>query len=206
MTHDEIKLLSNKIIAEAERLGFHSCGISKADFLEKDAERLNRWLENGHHATMSYMTNHFEKRTDPRKLLDNARSVISVLYNYYPQEKLSGIGNYKIAKYVWGKDYHQVMKIKLSSLLDFTQNEAGEMNARIFVDSAPVLDRAWAVRGGLGWIGKNTCLITPKQGSFCFIGEIICDLELEYNNIMVPDHCGGCTRCLDACPTQALKP
>jgi epoxyqueuosine reductase len=197
---------SEAIKAKAKQLGFFSCGIAKAEFLEEEAERLKLWLDKGSHAGMDYMANHFEKRTDPRRLLENARSVIMVLYNYFPKEKFPEKDHFKIAKYAYGKDYHTVMKKKLNKLLDFIMVNAGEVNARIFVDSAPVLERAWAVRSGLGWIGKNTSLITKAQGSFFFIGEIICDLELEYNNYLEPDHCGGCTRCIETCPTKALKP
>ncbi|MCD4696522.1 MAG: tRNA epoxyqueuosine(34) reductase QueG [Bacteroidales bacterium] len=198
--------LSNKIKAKARELGFFSCGISKAEFLPEDAAWLQKWLSEGKHAGMAYMENHFEKRTDPKKLLENARSIISVLYNYAPQSYLTKEANYQVSTYAYGTDYHFVLKHKLKSLISFIESEASEINARAFVDSAPVLDRAWAKKAGLGWIGKNTCLITKKQGSYFFIGEIILDLELDFENELVPDHCGGCTRCIDACPTGALKP
>ncbi len=197
--------ISNKIKTEARKLGFFSCGISKAEFLNQDADRLKSWLEHGLHAGMDYMENHFDKRTDPRKLLPGAKSVISVLYNYYPKKSFTDKDTYHISKYAYGEDYHQVIKRKLHRLIEFMQNENYEINARAFVDSAPVLDRAWAVRSGLGWIGKNTSLITKEQGSYFFIGEIITDLELEYDNKTVANYCGGCTRCIDACPTNALK-
>jgi len=198
--------LSETIKSEALRLGFYSCGISKADFLENDADNLKNWLNNRLHARMEYMANNFEKRTDPRKLVEGAKSVISVLLNYFPQTHPNEIETYKIARYAYGTDYHFILKRKLKQLIDYIKTEAGDLYARAFTDSAPVLDRAWAVRNGLGWIGKNTCLITKEQGSYFFIGEIICDLELDYNNYLEPDHCGGCTRCIDACPTRALKP
>jgi epoxyqueuosine reductase len=196
---------SVSIKKEALNLGFYSCGISKAAYLEADADRLRIWLEKGFHSEMSYMANHFDKRTDPRKLIANARSVISVLYNYAPQHRIPESDNYKISGYAYGKDYHFVLKRKLTQLIKFIQKETGDINARAFVDSAPVLDRAWAARSGLGWIGKNTCLITKEQGSYFFIGEIIIDLELEYDKQTAANHCGGCTRCIDACPTGALK-
>jgi len=200
------KSLSNSIKSKAIDLGFYSCGISTAGYLEKDAIRLQKWLEDGNHSQMSYMAKHFEKRTDPRKLVENAKSVISVLFNYSPHQQIPESDNYKISNYAFGKDYHFVLKRKLKQLISYIQNEKGEINSRIFVDSAPVLDRAWAARSGLGWIGKNTCLITKEQGSYFFIGEIITDLELEYDERVVANHCGGCRRCIDACPTEALSP
>lgn len=187
---------------EAQRLGFLSCGISKAIFLEEEAPRLEKWLKEGRNGQMSYMENHFDKRLDPRLLVDGAKSVISLLLNYYPSEKQNS-NSYKISKYAYGTDYHFVIKDKLKTLLQFIQTEIGEVNGRVFVDSAPVLDKAWAARSGLGWIGKNTNLITQKTGSFYFIAELIIDLELEYD-IPVTDHCGTCTACLDACPTEAI--
>ncbi len=198
--------LSNKIKAKAKDLGFYDCGISRADRLSADAERLKKWLDEGRQAGMGYMENHFEKRTDPRKLFENAKSVLSVLYNYFPGRNLPEEDNYKISKYAYGKDYHFIIKEKLTLLIEFIKTEAGEINARAFTDSAPVLDRAWAARAGLGWIGKNTNLITKKQGSFFFIGEIITDLELEYDEKRIENYCGTCTKCIDACPTGALQP
>lgn len=206
MESDNKQSISELIKTEALRLGFYSCGISKSGYLKYDADKLRDWLDNDLHAGMKYMANHFEKRTDPRKLMEGAKSVISVLLNYFPQRIPNESENYKIARYAYGTDYHFILKRKLEQLITFIKKEAGDVNARAFVDSAPVLDRAWAVRSGLGWIGKNTCLITKEQGSYFFIGEIICDLELDYNNYIEPNHCGGCTRCIDACPTQALKP
>jgi len=199
------KYLSDLIKTKAKALGFYSCGISKATHLPEDAEHLSKWLQDGKHAEMTYMENHFEKRTDPRKLMEGTKSVISVLFNYYPEKQLPDQNNYKISKYAYGTDYHFVLKKKLKDLITFINTEEPGVNARAFVDSAPVLDRAWAAKSGLGWIGKNTCLITKEQGSYFFIGEIITDQELDYDKKVVPNHCGGCSRCIDACPTNALK-
>jgi len=197
---------SDHIKQKALELGFYSCGISKAEYLEKDVDRLKTWLEEGNHAGMTYMENHFKKRVDPTKLVEGAKSVISVLYNYFPKQTIPEENSYKVSKYAYGTDYHYILKHKLKDLIKYIDELAPNSHSRAFVDSAPVLDRAWAVRAGLGWIGKNTSLITKKQGSFFFIGEIITDLELDYNNETVPNHCGGCTRCIDACPTKALEP
>ena len=193
---------SSIIKEEAKRLGFLSCGISKAGFLEDEAPRLESWLNNNMHGQMSYMQNHFDKRLDPRLLVDGARSVISLVLNYFPSE-FQNEDSYKISKYAYGEDYHFVIKDKLKELLQFIQTEIGEVNGRAFVDSAPVLDKAWAAKSGLGWIGKNSNLITQKVGSFYFIAELIIDLELEYDS-PTTDHCGSCTACLDACPTEAI--
>lgn len=190
------------IKSKALELGFLSCGISKADFLEAEAPRLESWLKKGMHGKMSYMENHFDKRLDPRLLVDGAKSVISLLLNYYPSE-IQNQDSYKISKYAYGQDYHFVIKDKLKDLLKFIQEEIGEVNGRVFVDSAPVLDKAWAAKSGLGWIGKNSNLITKQVGSFYFIAELIIDLELEYDS-PTTDHCGSCTACIDACPTQAI--
>ncbi|WP_374542131.1 tRNA epoxyqueuosine(34) reductase QueG [Flavobacterium sp.] len=193
---------SNLIKEKALTLGFLSCGISRADFLEQEAPRLENWLNKNYHGQMTYMENHFDKRLDPRLLVDGAKSVISLLLNYYPSEQQNQ-ESYKISKYAYGEDYHFVIKDKLKSLLQFIQEEIGEVNGRVFVDSAPVLDKAWAAKSGLGWIGKNANLITQKVGSFYFIAELIIDLELEYDT-PTTDHCGTCTACIDACPTQAI--
>jgi len=193
---------SSIIKEEAKRLGFLSCGISKAAFLEDEASRLESWLNNNMHGQMSYMQNHFDKRLDPRLLVDGAKSVISLVLNYFPSE-FQNEDSYKISKYAYGEDYHFVIKDKLKELLQFIQTEIGEVNGRAFVDSAPVLDKAWAAKSGLGWIGKNSNLITQKVGSFYFIAELIIDLELEYDS-PTTDHCGSCTACLDACPTEAI--
>ena len=190
------------IKAESKRLGFLSCGISKAGFLEEEAPRLENWLNNEMNGQMSYMENHFDKRLDPTLLVDDAKSVISLLLNYYPSE-LQSQDSYKISKYAYGQDYHHVIKEKLKELLYFIQNEIGNVSGRAFVDSAPVLDKAWAAKSGLGWVGKNSNLITQKVGSFYFIAELIIDLELDYD-APTTDHCGSCTACLDACPTEAI--
>lgn len=193
---------SQLIKSEALRLGFLSCGISKAGFLEEEAPRLESWLNKNMHGQMSYMENHFDKRLDPRLLVDGAKSVVSLLLNYYPSE-IQNQDSYKISKYAYGQDYHFVIKDKLKDLLRFIQTEIGEVQGRVFVDSAPVLDKAWAAKSGLGWIGKNSNLITKQVGSFYFIAELIIDLELEYD-YATTDHCGSCTACLDACPTEAI--
>jgi epoxyqueuosine reductase len=190
------------IKSEAKRLGFLSCGISKAEFLEVEAPRLEKWLNNNMHGQMSYMQNHFDKRLDPTLLVDDSKSVISLLLNYYPEQKQSD-QSYKLSKYAYGKDYHEVIKSKLKELTHYIQTEIGDVSGRAFVDSAPVLDKAWAAKSGLGWIGKHSNLLTQKVGSFYFIAELIIDLDLEYDTI-VSDHCGTCTACIDACPTQAI--
>ncbi|WP_394343572.1 tRNA epoxyqueuosine(34) reductase QueG [Arenibacter aquaticus] len=190
------------IKAEAKRLGFLSCGISQANFLEEEAPRLEKWLNKNMNGEMGYMANYFDKRLDPRLLVDDAKSVISVLLNYYPEQQQE-TESYKLSKYAYGHDYHHVIKSKLKLLQQFITQEIGEVNGRAFVDSAPVLDKAWAAKSGLGWIGKHSNLLTQKQGSFYFIAELIVDLELEYDH-PVTDHCGTCTACLDACPTQAI--
>ena len=190
------------IKSEAKRLGFLSCGISKAEFLEDEAPRLEKWLNNNMHGQMSYMQNHFDKRLNPTLLVEDSKSVISLLLNYYPEEKQTD-QSYKLSKYAYGKDYHEVIKSKLKELTHYIQTEIGEVSGRAFVDSAPVLDKAWAAKSGLGWIGKHSNLLTQKVGSFYFIAELIIDLDLEYDTI-VSDHCGTCTACIDACPTQAI--
>lgn len=193
---------SNFIKTEAKRLGFLSCGISKAEFLEEEAPRLEGWLNKNHHGEMKYMENHFDKRLNPTLLVDDAKSVISLLLNYYPSESQNS-ESYKISKYAYGQDYHFVIKEKLKELLNTIQTEIGEVSGRAFVDSAPVLDKAWAAKSGLGWIGKNSNLLTQQVGSFYFIAELIVDLELEYDHATT-DHCGTCTACIDACPTEAI--
>ncbi|WP_309609286.1 tRNA epoxyqueuosine(34) reductase QueG [Flavobacterium sp.] len=187
---------------EAKRLGFLSCGISKAAFLEEEAPRLENWLNKNMNGEMSYMQNHFDKRLNPTLLVDGAKSVISLLLNYYPSE-VQNPDSYKISKYAYGQDYHFVIKEKLKALLHFIQTEIGEVSGLAFVDSAPVLDKAWAAKSGLGWLGKNGNLITKQIGSFYFIAELIVDLELEYD-YATTDHCGSCTACIDACPTEAI--
>ena len=190
------------IKSEAKRLGFLSCGISKAGFLEEEAPRLEKWLNKNHNGQMSYMENHFDKRLNPTLLVDDAKSVVSLLLNYYP-EKEQIQDSYKISKYAYGQDYHFVIKDKLKELLFAIQENIGEVSGRVFVDSAPVLDKAWAAKSGLGWIGKNSNLITQKVGSFYFIAELIIDLDLEYDH-PTTNHCGSCTACIDACPTEAI--
>jgi len=190
------------IKSEAKRLGFLSCGISKAGFLEQEAPRLENWLNKNRYGEMSYMENHFDKRLDPTLLVDDAKSVISLLLNYYP-EHFQNEDSYKISKYAYGQDYHFVIKEKLKEFLFSIQSSIGEVSGRAFVDSAPVLDKAWAAKSGLGWIGKNSNLLTQKVGSFYFIAELIVDLDLEYDNATT-DHCGTCTACIDACPTEAI--
>lgn len=206
MTIDEIiKLERSELIKKkALEVGFDFCGISTATFLEKEAPRLENWLENHRQGEMGYMANHFDKRLDPRKLVEGAKSVISVMLNYYPTERRAeGEQDLKISKYAYGIDYHFVLKDKLAQLLALIHDEIGEVSSRIFVDSAPVMDKVWAAKSGIGWIGKNSNLITRTSGSFFFIGEIICDLELAPDGA-IKDYCGTCTKCLDACPTDAI--
>ena len=190
------------IKAEAKRLGFLACGVSVAGFLEQEAPRLEQWLKNSYHGQMQYMENHFDKRLDPRLLVDGAKSVVSLLLNYYPHE-FQNDDSYKLSKYAYGQDYHHVIKAKLQELVAYIETEIGEVNGRVFIDSAPVLDKAWAAKSGLGWIGKNANLITKGTGSFYFIAELILDLPLQPDG-PTTDHCGSCTACLDACPTQAI--
>lgn len=194
---------STFIKSEAIRLGFMSCGISKVEFLEEEAPKLEKWLSENRNGKMQYMENHFDKRLNPALLVDGAKSVVSLLLNYYPQETQKQ-GTFKISKYAYGQDYHFVIKEKLKELLHSIQEHIGEVGGRVFVDSAPVMDKAWAQKSGLGWVGKNSNLISKKVGSFFFIAELILDIELEYDIPTTTDHCGSCTRCIDACPTQAI--
>ena len=184
-------------------LGFISCGISKSGFLSDEVNRFEKWLNNNYHGKMSYMERNFDKRMDTTKLVEGSKSVISLLYNYYPSTKINNDNNFKISKYAYGKDYHFIIKKKLKTLLNEMRNEIGHIDGRVFVDSAPILERAWAKKSGLGWIGKNTNLISKKTGSFFFIAEIIVDIELDYDH-EIKDYCGSCTACLDSCPTDAL--
>ncbi|MGE4586300.1 MAG: tRNA epoxyqueuosine(34) reductase QueG [Mangrovibacterium sp.] len=195
---------SERIKQKALALGFLDCGISRADFLEEEKPALDRWLQQGLHGEMQYMARNREKRLDPRLLVEGARSVVSVLLNYYPRGSQSPQDAPVLSKYAYGKDYHFVLKEKLKKLMAYVQEFIAPCCGRVFTDSAPVLDKAWAVRAGLGWIGKNTNLIHPEHGSFFFIGELILDLELEPDNKTVLDRCGTCTRCIDACPTRAI--
>lgn len=189
---------------EAQRLGFMSCGIAKAEFLEEEAPRLENWLKNNHHGEMGYMENYFDKRLDPRLLVEGAKSIVSLTLNYYSEEKQWDEHAPKISKYAYGMDYHAVIKEKLQELMHFIRENIGEVDGRCFVDSAPVMDKAWAQKAGLGWRGKNSNLISKQAGSFFFLAELIIDLDLEYDNPFPTDHCGSCTRCIDACPTNAI--
>lgn len=188
---------------KAQQLGFSYCGVSQAAFLEEEAPHLERWLKNNMHGEMQYMENHFDKRLDPRLLVPGAKSVVSLLLNYFPAQQ-QNTDAYKISKYAYGEDYHFVIKDKLKDLLHFIQEKIGEVDGRIFVDSAPVLDKAWAAKAGLGWVGKNNNLIRKQEGSFFFVAELIIDLELMYDTATT-NHCGSCTACIDACPTQAIE-
>lgn len=180
-----------------------NCGISKARFLEEEAPRLEQWLKEGKHGKMSYMENHFDKRLDPRKLVEGAKSIISLSLNYFPETTQTS-SSYIISKYAYGDDYHHVIKAKLKLLMQTLQAHIGEIHGRAFVDSAPVLDKVWAKESGLGWIGKHSNLLSKKQGSFFFLAELIIDIECEYDAPMRTDHCGTCTSCIDACPTEAI--
>lgn len=189
---------------EAARLGFDACGISKAEQLDEEAIRLESWLKAGRHGTMGWMERNFDKRIDPRKLVEGSKSVISVLQNYYTPHTHSNAPSVgKISRYAWGDDYHDVLKEKLFLLFNWIQNHIGDIQGRAFVDSAPVMDKAWAQRSGLGWMGKHSNLINRSIGSFFFIGELIIDLDLKPDG-PIPDYCGSCTRCIDACPTDAI--
>lgn len=187
----------------AQQLGFDFCGISKAAFLEDDARRLEAWLQQNKHGHMQYMANHFDLRTDPRKLVPGTQSVITLLYNYYPEE-IQPVDLPKISKYAYGNDYHDVIRKKLHEFLALMNEKIGKVEGRGFVDSAPVLERAWAQKSGLGWIGKNANLIHKNQGSFFFIATLMVDLVLEYDHPLQKDYCGTCTICIDACPTDAI--
>jgi epoxyqueuosine reductase len=201
-SHQRTELIRN----EALRLGFDACGFARARRLEQEERRLEEWLKQDRHGTMGWMENHFDKRVDPTKLVPGSKSVVSVIGSYFHpdhKEHIKREGSPKIAKYAQGRDYHKVFKKKLKHLFYFAQEQFGDVQGRFFVDSAPVLDKAWAREAGLGWIGKNSNLLNKTQGSFFFIGEMITDLEFEYDGLTT-DHCGSCTRCIDACPTDAI--
>jgi epoxyqueuosine reductase len=200
MNHQEN---TNCIKRLASSLGFSYCGISKAEFLETEAPKLEAWLKRGYQGKMSYLENHFDKRLDPTKLVPGAKSIVSLIYNYYPQSETIQPGNLKIAKYAYGEDYHIVIKDKLKEFMSRIQEEIGDVNGRVFVDSAPVMERQWAAKSGIGWIGKNSLLLNKQMGSFFFLAELIIDLELESDS-PAKDYCGTCTACIDACPTDAI--
>jgi len=191
--------------AEAHRLGFLACGIARAGFLEEEAPRLERWLREGRHGSMGYMANHFDLRLDPRKLVDGAKSVISLAYNYYAPPQQADPSAPKLSTYAYGRDYHKVVKRRLKPLMAFITDQFGDVSMRAFVDSAPVMEKAWAQRAGLGWVGKHTNIIRQGEGSFFFLCEIILDLDLA-PDAPATDHCGTCRRCIDACPTDAITP
>ena len=197
------KKITEIIKKKAADLGFSSCGISQARFLKEEEKKFEDWLNHGYHGSMDYLNKNFDKRLDPRKLVHGSKSVISLTYNYYPPKKLVRKNNFIISKYAYGKDYHKILKKKLRKLFFFMKENIGNIEGRVFVDSAPVHERAWAKLSGLGWIGKNSLLINKKMGSYFFIAEIISDLDLEYDS-PVSDMCGKCTRCIDACPTDAI--
>jgi epoxyqueuosine reductase len=197
--------LSEDIKYDAIQLGFSSCGIAKVEFLGEAKQKMEAWLNEGMQGEMAYLERNRDKRYDPALLVEDAQSVITVLYNYYPEEKPETTDNYKISKYAYGKDYHYIIKDKLRRLLQKIEKKTGKRKARVFVDTAPVMDRVWAQKSGLGFIGKNTLLISKQEGSFFFIGHIILDLELEYSESDPANYCGSCTHCIDACPTGALQ-
>ena len=192
------------IKATAFKLGFSFCGVAKAEFLAEEAPRLEEWLRRGYQGKMGYLENYFEKRLDPTLLVPGAKSVVSLLYNYYPSKDLSEAGEYKVAKYAYGEDYHFVIREKLRLFMEEIQLSIGQVQGRAFVDSAPVMERAWAKKSGLGWIGKNSLLLNREAGSFFFLAELIIDLELECDGPL-KDYCGTCTACMDACPTEAIS-
>jgi epoxyqueuosine reductase len=200
-----IQKTSHLIRTEAARLGFSFVGFAKAEPLDEEARRLETWLNWGLHGSMAYMENHFDLRTDPTKLVPGAKSVIVLMHNYFPKEKQADPAAPKLARYAYGEDYHFVLKRKLKDLLHFIRENIGEVNGRCFVDSAPVMERDWAKRTGIGWTGKNTLLIHPKAGSYFFLAELILDLELTPDS-PIRDHCGTCRRCIEACPTDAISP
>jgi len=198
------KRYTDLIKSTAAELGFSFCGISRAEYLEKEAPHLEEWLKRGYQGKMSYLENHFDKRLDPTLLVPGAKSVISLIYNYFPSEDLAKERVFKVAKYAYGEDYHFVVKDKLKSFLETIHEQIGEVAGRAFVDSAPVMERAWAARSGIGWVGKNSLMLNREMGSFFFLAELILDLDLEYDD-PTKDYCGTCTACMDACPTDAIS-
>lgn len=197
-----IENITSFVKQQAAHLGFDFCGISKARYLEEEAQRLENWLKNNRHGEMKYMENYFDKRLDPRLLVDGAKSVISLMYNYYPEKKQREDAP-QISKYAYGNDYHEVIREKLNAFLQALKDKIGNINGRAFVDSAPILEKAWAAKSGLGWVGKNANLISKQQGSFYFLAELIVDVEMEPDG-PIADYCGTCTKCIDACPTEAI--
>lgn len=197
-------ILSRKVKETAARLGFDECGIAEAVPLDEDARRLSAWLERGMHGSMKYMERYFELRVNPYLLVPGARSVITLILNYFPEEEIKG--DLRISKYAYGKDYHQVIREKLNLFLESLREQVGNVEGRGFVDSAPVLERTWASRSGLGWIGKNGNFITTNKGSYFFIATLISDLDLRADDAFAKDYCGTCTKCIDACPTEAILP
>lgn len=195
--------LKRFLIERATSYGFSEVRVSKAEFMEEEAQRLDSWLKKGYQGEMSFLEEHFDKRVDPTKLIPGAKSVVSLLFNYYPEETIETENNFKVARYAYGKDYHNFIRKKLRRLLRDLSGVVGNFNGRVFVDSAPILERDWAKRSGLGWIGKNTLLINKQKGSYFLLAELILDIEFEYDH-PVTDHCGTCTRCIDACPTNAI--
>jgi epoxyqueuosine reductase len=202
LTEEAIRNKTEWIKYKSESLGFSGVGIAKAEFLEEEADKLKQWLGLGYHGKMSYMENHFEKRTDPRLLVEGTKSVISLMYNYYTPENQNQ-DDYKISKYAYGRDYHKVIKKKLKTFFRAIEDEFGAFQGRYFVDSAPIMERDWAKRAGLGWIGKHTLLINPKKGSYFFLAEMLVDFELTYD-APIKDFCGSCKKCIEACPTDAI--
>jgi epoxyqueuosine reductase len=196
---------SSFIKSTAMRLGFDFCGLAKANYLEEEAPRLEKWLNRNYQGQMSYLANHFDKRLDPTKLVEGAKTVVSLAYTYYPKQVLpQDSSDIKLAKYAYGEDYHFVIRDKLNEFLEILREEIGEFDGRGFVDSAPVMERQWAQKAGLGWIGKNSLLLNKQQGSFFFLAELIIDLETTPDTPLAKDYCGTCTACIDACPTDAI--
>jgi len=196
--------IKNKVKNWAKELGFSSLGFSTIEKLDEEARKLEKWLSSGKHGSMRYMENHFDLRIDPSGFVPGAKTMISLSFNYFPKDEALSSKDFKIARYAYGKDYHKILRKKLKHLVALMKEELGDFSARVFVDSAPIMERVWAEKSGLGWNGKNTLLINPKHGSYFFLAEIICDIEFEETNVAIKDHCGTCTKCIDACPTDAI--